>query len=193
MPVRLSALHTGRPLHTGKFLVLISVTRGVVPRDVLRLEGLGQSKNPTTEPSPRSSSLQHSASTKLLHTSWYSYVGVIKSGMLKKAMTKIQTHYLQFLIIQQTWDFLARLQICTNYFPICVLAGRSTLYSEISGIPSLNIQSPSSWTIQSLWDQQNRVQLLLAVWATQFYLWILEIESFNQCSWIIHSKHLWYT
>jgi hypothetical protein len=48
MAVRLSALRAGRPLPPGRFLVLISVRDWVEPRDIVRLEGLGQLKNPET-------------------------------------------------------------------------------------------------------------------------------------------------
>jgi hypothetical protein len=48
MAVRLSASCTGRPLAPGRFLVLISVRSCVVPRDIVRLEGLGKSKNRMT-------------------------------------------------------------------------------------------------------------------------------------------------
>jgi hypothetical protein len=44
MAVKLSALHAGRPLPPGKFLVLISIRCSVDPRAILRLEGLGQLK-----------------------------------------------------------------------------------------------------------------------------------------------------
>jgi hypothetical protein len=45
MEVRLSAPRAGRP---GRFLVLISVRGWVDPRAIVRLEGLGQLKNPMT-------------------------------------------------------------------------------------------------------------------------------------------------
>jgi hypothetical protein len=48
MAVRLSALCAGRPLHPGRFLVLISVRGWVDPRSIVRLEGLGKLKNPVT-------------------------------------------------------------------------------------------------------------------------------------------------
>jgi hypothetical protein len=44
--MRLSALHAGRPLPLGKFLVLISAIGAVDSRIVVRLEGIGQLKNP---------------------------------------------------------------------------------------------------------------------------------------------------
>jgi hypothetical protein len=44
MAVRLSALHAGRPLPPGIFLVLISVKGCVDPRAIMQLEGLGQLK-----------------------------------------------------------------------------------------------------------------------------------------------------
>jgi hypothetical protein len=48
MAVRVSALRAGRPLLPGRFLVLISVRGRVDPRAIMRLEGLGQLKNPMT-------------------------------------------------------------------------------------------------------------------------------------------------
>jgi hypothetical protein len=42
MAVRLSALHAGRPLPPGRFLVLISVRVWVDPRAIVRLEELGE-------------------------------------------------------------------------------------------------------------------------------------------------------
>jgi hypothetical protein len=48
MAVRLSALHTGHFLPSGKFLVLISVRGWVDPKAIVQLEGLGQLKNPMT-------------------------------------------------------------------------------------------------------------------------------------------------
>jgi hypothetical protein len=48
MAGRLSALCAGRPLPPGRFLVLISVRGWVDPRAIVRLEGLGQFKNPIT-------------------------------------------------------------------------------------------------------------------------------------------------
>jgi hypothetical protein len=44
----MSALRSGRPLPPGRFLVLISVIGCVDPRTILRLERLGQLKNPMT-------------------------------------------------------------------------------------------------------------------------------------------------
>jgi hypothetical protein len=46
MALRLSALRAGRHLPPRKFLVLISVRGRVDPRDIVRLESLGQFKNP---------------------------------------------------------------------------------------------------------------------------------------------------
>jgi hypothetical protein len=43
-----SALRAGRPLPPGRFLVLISVRGWVDSRPIVRLEGLGQLKNPVT-------------------------------------------------------------------------------------------------------------------------------------------------
>jgi hypothetical protein len=48
MAVRLSALHTGRHLPSGRFLVRISVRLRVNPRAIVRMEKLGQYKNPVT-------------------------------------------------------------------------------------------------------------------------------------------------
>jgi hypothetical protein len=48
MVVRLSASRAGRPLPPGRFLVLIFVKDSVDPRAIMRLEGLGQLKNPVT-------------------------------------------------------------------------------------------------------------------------------------------------
>jgi hypothetical protein len=46
MEVRWSALRACRPLPPGRFLVLISVRDWVEPTAIVRLEGLGQLKNP---------------------------------------------------------------------------------------------------------------------------------------------------
>jgi hypothetical protein len=48
MAVSLSALHAGRPLPVGRFLVLISLRGGDDRRTIVRLEGLRQLKNPMT-------------------------------------------------------------------------------------------------------------------------------------------------
>jgi hypothetical protein len=48
MAVRLLASRAGRRLPPGRFLVLISVRGSVEPRAMVRLEGLGQLKNPMT-------------------------------------------------------------------------------------------------------------------------------------------------
>jgi hypothetical protein len=48
MAVKLLSLRAGRPLRPGRFLVLISVRDSVDPRAIVRLEGLGQLKNPVT-------------------------------------------------------------------------------------------------------------------------------------------------
>jgi hypothetical protein len=48
MAVRLPPLRAGRPLHPGRFLVLISVRGCVDPRAIVRLEGLDQLKNQMT-------------------------------------------------------------------------------------------------------------------------------------------------
>jgi hypothetical protein len=48
MVVRLSVFRVGRPLPSGGFLVLISVTGCVKPRAIVRLEGLSQLKNSMT-------------------------------------------------------------------------------------------------------------------------------------------------
>jgi hypothetical protein len=48
MAVRLSVLCTSSPLPPERFLVLIPVRGWVVPRAIVWLEGLGQSKNPMT-------------------------------------------------------------------------------------------------------------------------------------------------
>jgi hypothetical protein len=48
MAVRLSALISGRPLPPGRFLVLISVKGRVDPRAIVRVEGIGQLRNPNT-------------------------------------------------------------------------------------------------------------------------------------------------
>jgi hypothetical protein len=52
MEVRLSALRAGRSLSPRSFLVLISVRGRVDPRTIVRLEGLGQWKNPVTRDLP---------------------------------------------------------------------------------------------------------------------------------------------
>jgi hypothetical protein len=46
MAVRMSDLRAGRPLPPGRFLERTSVGGWVDPRDIVRLEGLGQMKNP---------------------------------------------------------------------------------------------------------------------------------------------------
>jgi hypothetical protein len=48
MAARLSVLRAGRPLHPGRFLILISVRGWVDPRTIVRLEGLGQLKKSTS-------------------------------------------------------------------------------------------------------------------------------------------------
>jgi hypothetical protein len=48
MAVRLSALHAGRPLTPGRYLVLISVRGLVDPRAIVRLEVLGELKKSNT-------------------------------------------------------------------------------------------------------------------------------------------------
>jgi hypothetical protein len=58
MAVRLSALHAGRPLPPGRFLVPISVTGRVVPRAIVWLEGLGQLKNTVTSSGINSATFQ---------------------------------------------------------------------------------------------------------------------------------------
>jgi hypothetical protein len=46
MAARLSALRAGRPLPSGEFLILISVAGYVDLRVIVRLQGLGEMKNP---------------------------------------------------------------------------------------------------------------------------------------------------
>jgi hypothetical protein len=46
MVMRLSASRAGRPSPPGRFLVLISVRGWVEPRAIVRVEELGQLKNP---------------------------------------------------------------------------------------------------------------------------------------------------
>jgi hypothetical protein len=48
MPVKLSALPTGRTLPPGRFMVLISVRGFIDPRVIVCLEGLCQLQNPVT-------------------------------------------------------------------------------------------------------------------------------------------------
>jgi hypothetical protein len=48
MAVKVSALSADSPLSPGRFLVIISVRGWVDPRAIVRLEGLGQVKNPMT-------------------------------------------------------------------------------------------------------------------------------------------------
>jgi hypothetical protein len=52
--MKLSAPCAGRPLPPGRFVVLISVRGRVDPRAIVRLQGLGQLKNPMT-----SSEIEH--------------------------------------------------------------------------------------------------------------------------------------
>jgi hypothetical protein len=46
LELRFSALLAGRQLLPGRFLALFSVRGGANPRAIVRLEGLGQLKNP---------------------------------------------------------------------------------------------------------------------------------------------------
>jgi hypothetical protein len=48
MAVSLSALRAGRPLPPGILLVLICIRGSIDPGAIMRLEGLGQLKNPMT-------------------------------------------------------------------------------------------------------------------------------------------------
>jgi hypothetical protein len=50
MAVRLSALRAGHSLTPGRFLVLIFIIVWVDPRAKMRLEELGQLRNPVTSP-----------------------------------------------------------------------------------------------------------------------------------------------
>jgi hypothetical protein len=50
MAVKLLTLRMGRPLPPERFLLLISFRGLVEPRAVVRLEGLGQLRNPVTSP-----------------------------------------------------------------------------------------------------------------------------------------------
>jgi hypothetical protein len=65
MVVMFSALHAGRPLHSERFLVLISLRGWDDLRARVKLEGLDQLKEiqwPLQESNPRLSGLQNSAS-----------------------------------------------------------------------------------------------------------------------------------
>jgi hypothetical protein len=69
MAVRLSALRAGRPLPPpGRFLVLISVRGSVDPRAIVRLEGLGQLKNPIISSGNRTRDLPACSIIHQLHT-----------------------------------------------------------------------------------------------------------------------------
>jgi hypothetical protein len=151
----------------------------------VRLEGL---KTPMTsmEIKPAVFSVHHSASTMILHTPWDSYIWIMKSGMLKIGMTKIQAfsstwiHYLHYFNHPVGVRFLASLYICTNLFPYicngwkkhCIKwYFRYTFFTHSVAHP-LNSFSCS---IQYFWDQQDRVPLLPTVSATSISLGTSEI------------------
>jgi hypothetical protein len=61
MAVRLSALRVGFSLPPGRFLVLTSVRGLVGPRFIVRLEGLGELKNPVTSSEIEKATFHHVA------------------------------------------------------------------------------------------------------------------------------------
>jgi hypothetical protein len=79
---RLSATSVGRPLTSGKHLVLISVKVPIDSNAIVRLEGSGQLKNPTTSSEIKPVTLQivaqcpnklHHCTPKLGVTGWQIY------------------------------------------------------------------------------------------------------------------------
>jgi hypothetical protein len=69
MVVRFLALRAGRSLPPGRFLILISDRSLIDPRAIMRLEGLGQSKNPifSSGMEPATSQIRYRVPPDFLH------------------------------------------------------------------------------------------------------------------------------